>query len=149
MEKRMKHRLSCSEGLTFVEVIICILIISIIAVAFLALTNVSVKGIFTAGSRSKALAAVTEKADRVYSLIIGAEDAVKAEEALRSEDGWVAGEEHLDPENTGAQFYYTRTAYMGDGRQSTGVDIVVAAYYDSGKHKVEIAIFVLKTAEGD
>lgn len=149
MDKRLKGHISGSKGLTFIEVIICILIISIIAIAFLALTNVSVRSVFAAGGRGKALAKVTEKSDRVYAIIVGAADAVKAEEALRAEEGWVESADRLDPEKTGAQFYYSKTTYMADGRHSTGFDIVVAAFFDSGDQKVEIAAFVLKTAEGE
>ncbi|MGI6577570.1 MAG: prepilin-type N-terminal cleavage/methylation domain-containing protein [Eubacteriales bacterium] len=148
MDKKMRNRILNRKGLTFVEVMICILILSIIAIAFLSLTNVSLKSIFTAGSKGKALAAVTEKSDRVYAIIIGAEDAQKAEDALRAEEGWVEGELYLDTEKTGAQFYYNRTSYVADGNRSVGFDVVVVAFYGSG-NKTELASFVLKTAEGE
>lgn len=161
MDKRMKssevsghahaYRALDNRGMTLVEVIISILILSILLIAILSMTDVSIRGVFAAGEQNKATAKVAEKSDQVYALIINAEDASKAEQALDAEEGCVAGKEYLNQGSRDAQFYYSRSTYLANGVPSVGFDVVVVCYYgkDTSPNKVELTTFVLKTSDGE
>ena len=108
------------------------------------------KGVFAAGEQNKQLQ-VAEKSDQVYALIINAENASKAEQALDAEEGCVAGKEYLNQGSRDAQFYYSRSTYLANGVPSVGFDVVVVCYYgkDSSPNKVELTTFVLKMSDGE
>lgn len=142
--KRASKMRDNRSGMTLIEVIIAIVLLSIVLIAIISLSNVSITGIFTAGAKSKAIAAAMEKGDQIYYIVTNAEDADQAEEDMRSTPGWVESSLYFSSVLTEPQFFYEKTSYEVNGDYSEGFNVTVIVYFGDGKQHVDMQFFVLK-----
>lgn len=134
-----------NRGMTLVEVIVAVALLSIVLIAVITLTDVTTTGIFASGAKSKAIAAAMEKADQIYYLVTSAKSADQAEANMRSSKGWVESGNYLSEAISEPQFYYVKRSYEVDGFYSEGFDVTVVVFYNKGRNHVEIQSFVLKS----
>ncbi len=154
MEKYIKSfdKQMSNKGITLVEVIVALMILTILTVAFTNLMGFNFINIFNMGEKSKAIAKAMEKTDQLNVLVWNAENTDEATAALENSDnGWVDLDD-LPADNTKDcvyDFEYIPDKDL-DGTNVEGYDVTVIAYYpEDFKYHVKLESFILLTPSED
>jgi len=137
--------LNSEKGLTLVEVLVAMAILSLVVVAFTQLMSWSFTNIFIQGNKSKATAAAAEKID-FLTYVISTSDT--PEDVMESDDEWVAQFDDLfDMELPGERrFYYEAVENSLNETIVDGYNVTVVVFYQDYKFHVLFEQFIDKKA---
>lgn len=142
MMRRQKSK-SAEQGLTLIEVIVAMAILSLVVAAFTQLMGWSFTNIFYQGQKSKAIAAGTEKIELLAYIIT---TSAAPEDDLQNDNEWVAQYEDLLDKNLSMErrFYYSKEDYSLNGTTINGYKVTVVVFYEDFKFHVLFEDFISK-----
>ncbi|SFF92909.1 prepilin-type N-terminal cleavage/methylation domain-containing protein [Desulfotomaculum arcticum] len=138
-----------NKGMTLVEVLVSIMILTILVVAFTNLIGWNFFSIFSMGEKSKAIAKAVEKTDQLNALVWNADDAEAAEAALQDPaNGWVDFNDLPEEVTEDCVYSFTKvTDREIDGTLVDGYDVTVVVFYHDFKFHVKLDSFILQSPE--
>ncbi|MEG6522548.1 prepilin-type N-terminal cleavage/methylation domain-containing protein [Desulfotomaculum sp. 1211_IL3151] len=148
-----------NKGMTLVEVLISITILSIIVVAFTNLLGWSTSNIFTMGVKSQAVATAMEITDRIGHKVAITKKPEQGIAALEGDADWVGSEDfndlYTEESKTKEHVFYYDAKYkeVEDeiGSEIEGYEVTVVVFYEEAKYHVKLESFILqpKSSETD
>ncbi|NLX91073.1 MAG: prepilin-type N-terminal cleavage/methylation domain-containing protein [Firmicutes bacterium] len=142
MMRRQKSK-SAEQGLTLIEVIVAMAVLSLVVAAFTQLMGWSFTNIFYQGEKSKAIAAGTEKIEQLGHII---NTSAAPEDGLQNDNEWVAQYENLFDKNLPKErrFYYEKVNYSLNETPVNGYKVTVVVFYEDFKFYVLFEDFINK-----
>lgn len=148
-----------NKGMTLVEVLVSIIILSIIVVAFTNLLGWSSSNIFTMGVKSQAVATAMEITDRIGHEVAMTNNSEQGIAALEGDINWVGSKDfnylYTEDSKTKEQVFYYDAKYkeVEDAITSEieGYEVTVVVFYEEAKYHVKLESFILqpKSSESD
>lgn len=128
------------EGVTLIEVLVSLVILSMFVVVLSQLMGVSVTQVFSSGERAKAVALAEKNTERIYAIAVQTEtlDGLYAADEYSSMTDLHTYDETLD-----YKFCLVEsTKSVEDQPDIEGTDVTVVAFYNNGQSYVEITTFL-------
>ncbi|MEA1962041.1 MAG: prepilin-type N-terminal cleavage/methylation domain-containing protein [Bacillota bacterium] len=138
--RSIKTYAGSEEGVTLIEVLVSLVILSMFVVVLSQVMGVSVTQVFSSGERAKAVALAEKKTERIYAIAVQTETL----DELYSADEYSSMADRLTYDETlDYKFCLVESTKSVEGQDDIeGTDVTVVTFYNNGQSYVEITTFL-------